>query len=733
MRVIPVILCGGSGTRLWPASTAIHPKQFLQLLGDGSTFQEAVLRTTAIPGADQAIVVAGEAHLPWIQRQLRELRRSASVVLEPQARDSGPAIAAAAAIAHQRDPDAVVVVVSADAHIPELPKFLAAIAHAVSAAQEGSIVTLGVRPTHPETGFGYIRPAEEGAVARVAAFVEKPDQAKAQEYLQAGYLWNTGMFIARAQTLLDELQAFEPEIAEAAKRAVFEAEEAGGALKLGPSFRSAPKVSIDYAVMERTSRAAVVPTDFRWTDLGSWQAVWAAAPKDADENALFGDGHLIRTQRSLVRAAAGQKISVIGLSNVAVVVETGGVLVASLDASQDVKLAAERHKRASAEDGLQGSVFGSLEDAEIWLSDWLRTSALPLWSSLGYDHLLQGYHEELDERARPTNAARRIRVQARQSYVFAKAERLGLPGPWRRYASLGWEYISRHYRRPDGFYRAAVSPVGDVSSDEVRLYDQAFVLLSLAELYGLDPVGHGELRAEAEGLIDRIGGLKHLKGYRENGATPFQANAQMHLLEAALAWMAIDESPIWRRVADEIVHLASTALFDGDAGVLYEVFTTEWRPVGIDLGQLVEPGHQFEWAWLLNRYQAQTGQRDQDRLIDLLYAAGLKGVCPRRGVIVDQLSDRIQLEACSARLWPQTEWVRAACVVGSDQPDRRLAAANALAAYLNTPVRGLWFDKIEGDSRFSSTVSPASSLYHIIGAIEELTRSASSGPSHKLH
>lgn len=340
--VIPVILCGGSGTRLWPLSSADRPKQFLPLIGPRSTFQATVRRVQAIAGAGPILVVANQDHRALIENQLAEIGARALLLLEPCARDSGPAIAAASVWIEAGFPGAVAVFVSADHHIVDDAAFGDAIGTAVGAALQGRIVTLGLKPTHPATAFGYIRPqtADDG-VQPVAAFVEKPDLETARTYVAAGYLWNSGNFISRPAVLLEDLAEHAPALKAAAEAAVAGQTTVGEITLLGEAFASAPTISIDHALMERTRRASVMPVSFTWSDIGAWDAVLDAAEQDADGNSLTPGALAIDSQGSIVRAPPGTRVALIGVSGLAVIVgEDGTLLVCDLKHSQAMKLAA---------------------------------------------------------------------------------------------------------------------------------------------------------------------------------------------------------------------------------------------------------------------------------------------------------------------------------------------------------------------------------------------------------
>lgn len=357
MALYPVVLCGGSGTRLWPSSRADRPKQFLKFWGGYSTFQETLLRVRDLSG-ESPVIVTGQSMLGFVQMQAAELGIEIVVLIEPAARDSAPAVAAAAAYVEARDPDAVILMLAADHHVKDVAGFTASARLAAQSAARGWITTFGVRPTYPATGFGYIQPGDplmEGVFA-VARFVEKPDQPTAERYISEGYFWNSGNFAFQASVLMGEFEAFEPAIASAARSAVASAERDGSVLRLGgEAFNQAPKISLDYAVMERTRLAAVAPAGFDWSDLGAWDAIWEASTHDADGNAQQGDVVVSGARNTLVRSS-GAHVAVLGASDLIVVVETDAVLIATRDRAQDVKGVVDSLKA-------QGRSIGSLHRA----------------------------------------------------------------------------------------------------------------------------------------------------------------------------------------------------------------------------------------------------------------------------------------------------------------------------------------------------------------------------------
>ena len=718
MRIYPVILCGGSGTRLWPASRAARPKQFIPLVDDRSLFQQTVLRFDGF--APAPVIVAGPAHVGHIQSQLREIGAEATILVEPEGRDSAAAIAAAALWIKGCDADGLAVAVASDHHIPDAEAFRESLARAAGAGAQGSIVTFGVKPTAPSSAYGYIRPGAaipgQPGVFAVERFIEKPDAETARGYVESGYLWNSGNFLFRAADLALELERFAPEVLTSVSRALADASHDGSVVRLGAAFSSAPRISIDYAVMEKAARAAVAPVAFAWSDLGAWDAVWSARDKDAAGNT--GDAVLLADCADTLVRSRGRAVVGIGLKGVAVICEPDVVLVCDLAASQDVKGAVER-LRAVRPDLAAGPAVSA---PGARLMRWLETSALPLWWALGADHQRGGFHEALEQDGRSVDAPRRARVQARQIYVYAVAARMGWKGPAITAVRHGLDTFLGRYGRPDGLFHTRVGGNGVPLDEPAALYDQAFALLALAAAAEALPDQAAALEARAGAVLEALQDWRApAGGFVENGAgEPYQSNAHMHLLEAALAWTEAGGSPRWRTLAAEIVDLALSRFVDPDRGVLREAFAANWAPAPGLAGRIVEPGHQFEWAWLLERWGRETGDGRGPEAARRLFAAGRAGVDPRRGVAVDALLDDLTIERATARLWPQTEWLKAATILGDTGAASQAAAA--LELYLDVPTPGLWRDRLGADGVFVEEPAPASSFYHIVGAIAATAR-----------
>ncbi|SEN47878.1 mannose-1-phosphate guanylyltransferase / mannose-6-phosphate isomerase [Duganella sp. CF517] len=347
MKIYPVILSGGAGTRLWPLSRAVLPKQLLPLVSDKTMLQETVLRLTGGAELQAPLVVCGNDHRFMVAEQLREIGVTPlAIMLESAGRNTAPAVAAAAEYLRAIDPEALMLVLPADHVITDRAAFHAAIASAARLAGEGALATFGVVPTAPETGYGYIHRGQAvGAAYKVDRFVEKPDQAKAQSFLDDGaYYWNSGMFLFRAERYLSELAGFAPAIAAAAATAVHKAYRDMDFCRLDEeAFAASPSDSIDYAVMERTSHAVVVPADIGWSDVGSWSALRDVLPHDAQGNATRGDVYLDGVSNSLVRAES-RIVALVGVSDVVVVETADAVLVAHKDQVQRVKQVVEHLK-----------------------------------------------------------------------------------------------------------------------------------------------------------------------------------------------------------------------------------------------------------------------------------------------------------------------------------------------------------------------------------------------------
>ncbi|OWY37871.1 mannose-1-phosphate guanylyltransferase/mannose-6-phosphate isomerase [Xenophilus sp. AP218F] len=352
----PIILSGGSGSRLWPLSRCLFPKQFLPLVGEASMLQDTLSRLDGIPGCSAPLLICNEAHRFIVAEQLRQAGKAAAgILLEPVGRNTAPAIALAALTATLQGEDPLLLVLAADHVIADTAAFQQAVVWARQAAEAGALVTFGIVPSHAETGYGYI---EKGirdlgseiclpaGVSPVARFVEKPDFQTASAYVESGrYLWNSGMFLFRASVFLAEMARFAPQMLESCRAALAGSQQDLDFIRLdAAAFAACPEDSIDYAVMEKTDKAVVVPLDAGWSDVGSWSALWAVAPQDGDGNAARGDVISHDSHNCYLHGCEGRLLAAVGIDDLVVVDTADAVLVAHKDRVQDVKKIVEQLK-----------------------------------------------------------------------------------------------------------------------------------------------------------------------------------------------------------------------------------------------------------------------------------------------------------------------------------------------------------------------------------------------------
>jgi len=350
--IVPVILSGGSGSRLWPLSRSAYPKQFLTLAGQRTMIQETTARVCK-PGYSAPLFVSNRDHRFLLAEQMREMGvEPAAILLEPEGRNTAAAIAAAAAVVAETTPEAPMLVLPSDHVIDDLPAFDAMIERGLLLARDGALVLFGITPDHAATGYGYIlRGAEQGNGYQVARFVEKPNQDTANEYLACGdYLWNSGMFLFRADAILETMEQFEPKIVAAARKAAKgRHKDLDFELLDQDAFAAAPSLPIDIAVMERTDRAMVVPASIGWNDIGAWSALWDRADKDSSGNAIFGDVMIHDAKNCYIRADE-TLVAAVGIQDL-VITDTGdAVLVAHKDRVQDVSVLVKNLKALKREE-----------------------------------------------------------------------------------------------------------------------------------------------------------------------------------------------------------------------------------------------------------------------------------------------------------------------------------------------------------------------------------------------
>jgi len=729
-RVIPVILCGGAGSRLWPMSRDDKPKQFHALSGGDSLLRNTLARMPQGVFGDVEFgaprVIGSAALAPLLEADLAGLG-DIRIVLEPAIRDTAAAIAAITAL-HEADAAGdLLLVVPSDALIEDHAAFRRAIGQAArTAAATDAIMLIGIAPTRPETQYGYIEtgePLSEGLTVR--RFREKPDAETARHYLdQGGFLWNAGMFLFRPGRMADAFGTLQPQIWDRASQAVRAARIDDRRIWLdAPSFSAADRLSVDYAIMEKTDNIGVVPAGFDWDDLGSWAQLYDHAPKDDQGNALDGDVIAVDTAGSHVRARDAI-VAVAGVDDLVVVAEDGKVLVTARNRTHLVKEVTTLFKERFG-----GSV--AHDRSKTAIRRWLFDTCLPLWAGPGIDHVHGGVQEGLGLDGAPgTYASKRMRVLPRQIYSFAHARALGWEGaPDGLLEALFETLVSTAWDAADGGWIHRFNPDGSVQDGRRDTYDQAFVLLALAWLHKVG--GFADARLWADRTLDfmdtRLADRRH-GGFVEDtsGTGPRRANPHMHMLEAMLAWHdATGETGFLDR-AEAMVEMFDTRFFDPSTGTVREFFADDWAPLGGDPSlTAVEPGHLYEWAWLLLRFadkRSRPGLADRARA--LFATARAFGHHPATGAVAGTMQPDGSDQSETARCWPQTEALKAAIAferhgMSGAGSLRRQMIDVLFDHYLARPVPGGWVDAIDASGQPAAPDMPASTLYHVVCALAE--------------
>ncbi len=359
--IFPVILAGGSGTRLWPLSRQLFPKQLMNLVNENTMLQNTILRLSDYQGIDDPIIICNEEHRFMIAEQVRRINiNPASIILEPVGRNTAPAVAIAALQALDVDDDPLLVVLPADHHIEDIHTFQKAIRFGEYFSHEGKLITFGIVPSAPETGYGYIQKGDpldatvtDGNAVTIREFVEKPDLKTAEKYLASGnYCWNSGIFMFKARTVLSELKKYVPDMVAACERAFQKGRKDLDFFRLNTGeFSSCPSDSIDYAVMEKTDAGVMIPFDAGWNDLGSWEALWQVGKKDDNQNVIHGDVITHHVHKSYLHST-GRMIAAIGLKNHIVVETADAVLISPMDRVQDVKCIVDQLKSGNRREAL---------------------------------------------------------------------------------------------------------------------------------------------------------------------------------------------------------------------------------------------------------------------------------------------------------------------------------------------------------------------------------------------
>lgn len=732
--IVSFVLSGGVGSRLWPLSREDNPKQFHDLSGQGSMLARTLGRLKARKGGETPVhVIASGRHADRVHADLAGLDLAGGrPIFEPMGRNTAAAVAIATLETLSSFGDQLVLVAPSDHAISTDSQFWQCVEAGIDAAASGRIVVFGVKPSSPETGYGYIETVSaEGAVIDVARFVEKPDLETARSYVTSGrFFWNAGIFLFRAGVMRDAFEANQPEIWSAAEAAFSGATtDVTGRYLPADRFAEVPSISVDYAIMERVSDIAMVPAQFRWNDLGSWQSLLEVSPTDANGNVVIGDVVAIDCENSYIRSDR-RLLSVIGLKNLAVVSTPDATFIAPVARSQHVRTIIDQLEKSGRLETRFTPAHDRLLIPGAWrkrVRHWLFEETLPLWSSRGVDERYGGFHEVLDFNGASVPRQKRMRTLARQVYAFASAKERGWSGPADALIAHGLSFMNDRGRSEDGGWVRALHADGSVADATEDAYDHACVLLALAHAHACGNPDADRLGRETLAFIDN-----HLQdpksgGFFETSAGPGErrSNPHMHLLEAFLAWHRVTGEADFLRRAGEIIRLFRNHFFDADSWTLGEFFNDKWKPVAGERGAWTEPGHHFEWASLLVDFAERSGQHGLMAHARKLYASAIaNGLNRATGLAYGAVSraaipfDRI------SRSWPQAEAVKAAIALdrvrGPDlKPEIEQRVGQLFRWHIDAAPTGLWIDQIDERGHSRATEAPASIFYHLVTALTQ--------------
>ena len=621
--------------------------------------------------------------------------------------------------------DGIVLVVPSDHEISTERQFWKTIEDGMPAAQASRIVVFGIKPSQPETGYGYIEVADgEAGILDVSRFVEKPDLATAEQYLASGkFFWNAGIFLFRASAMRDAFKQFRPDIWEAAEAAYAAAtSDLSGLYMPLDRYAAIPATSIDYAIIEKVANIAMIPAGFRWNDLGSWQSLLDVGPADRNGNVIVGDVVAIDCENSYLRSD-GSLLSAIGLKDVAIVSTPDATFVAPVSHSQNVRRIVEQLEKS----GRLETRFTPAPDRVLvsgaWrrrVHHWLFEETLPLWSTAGVDDIHGGFHEALGFDSCPLLRPKRMRTMARQVYAFAMAKARGWDGPADRLIEHGLEFMARKGRTGRGGWARTLNVDGSVADPAEDAYDHSCVLLALAYAHLCGNPDALQLGTETVAFLDEQLDRRPMGGFPGKSR---RSNSHMHLLEAFLAWHSVTGEADHLCRAERIVDLFKSHFFNSESWTLGEFFDDEWRPEAGEKGAWTEPGHHFEWASLLVDYAQKAGRPEATAYARKLYASSIAnglnratglayGAVSRQGLPLDRIS----------RSWPQTEAIKAAIALdsvgGPDlKPEIEARVGRLFHWHIDPAPLGLWIDPIDERGRSLATEVPASIFYHLVSAL----------------
>lgn len=708
MRIQPVILCGGLGSRLWPLSTARRPKQFLPLI-EPETMLAVTARRVSDPALfDTPIVVGGSRY----ETLMRESIPNAAFILEPFGRNSAAAISAAVL---RGKPDSIQLVLPADHDIADLTAFHAAIKLGFDSAGAGRIVTFGIEPSFPATGNGYIQAEVAGAgVMPVKRFVEKPDLAAAEDLIARGdHYWNAGIFMFQTGVMRAALERHAPDILASVASALEGRVSEGAAILDAERFAQCRSESIDYALMEAADNISVIPVSMGWSDIGDHAALAEVTNRNRPSGAQ-GPVIKIDSENSFARSD-GPVVGLYGVPDLAVVANNNAVLVTRLDKAAGIKKLVEDVDRHS----IAAQVTPALRRR---VGKWLYEQLLPHWLASAGD-VNGGFVEALATDGSPlSELPRRGRVAPRQIFAFSEAVLRGWDpnGAASELVEKGVTFLDTRARAPNGGWVTLLASDGTITDAKRSLYDHAFVAMAGAHAYRA--TGSRDALSIANEAFDFIDlSCRDLDGigwFDPDGAFDGRfANPHMHLLEAALIMFEATSDPRSIERAEEIACLFEEHMFSSATGAMFEDYDSNWTVVPSLVDGRVEPGHCYEWAYLLKRLDALSGRDTRSWCNRLVSFADRVGVGPS-GRVLNAITQSGEPINPNSRLWPQLERIRAKLhVVEASAPgtvDNLLI--NVFEEYVAPAKPGLWHDELDPAGASIRGEVPASMLYHFATA-----------------
>ena len=734
-RIVSFVMSGGVGSRLWPLSREDNPKQFHDLSGDGSMLVKTLKRLAARPAGETPIfLIASEKHADRVHTDLAAIELSGGgAIFEPLGRNTAAAVAVAALHTLDRYGDGLVLVVPSDHEISTERQFWETIEAGAAAANDGRLVVFGIKPSQPETGFGYI----EVAGRRAGRCSTCRASSRSRTSKRPRPIWppaiSTGTpassCSAPAPCATPSWNSARTSGARPKRRCKAAATEVSGLYLPADLYAEVPSISIDYAIMERARGIAMAKASFRWNDLGSWQSLLDISQSDEDGNVIVGDVVAIDCENSYLRSD-GRLLSAIGMKNVAIVSTTDATFVAPVSHSQNVKKIVEQLEKS----GRLETKFTPAPDRVIaggaWrkrVGHWLFEETLPLWSTLGVDRVHGGFHEALSFDGSPLKKPKRMRTMARQVYAFAVAKARGWDGPADELIAHGLAFMAGKGRTDRGGWVRTLNVDGSVADPVEDAYDHSCVLLALAEAHRVGHPGALALARETFRFLDAHLEDVRLTGYLEtpDGQELRRSNPHMHLLEAFLAWHTVTGDREYLRRAARIIGLFRSHFFDPESWTLGEYFDDEWKPAPNGSGEWTEPGHHFEWASLLVDFAEKSGQKDLVVFARKLYASAIaNGLNRATGLAYAAVSRQALPLDLASRSWPQAEAIKAAMALdrpdGPDlKPEIEARVGRLFRWHIDPAPRGLWIDQIDERGRATATEVPASIFYHLVSALTQ--------------